>query len=195
MAHKLKIVLNGSMPKIYRNVVVPENFTFEDLHYLIQFAFGWDNSHLHEFSFGTFLNRTTIAPDDDEQDHWSDEPNYDEMETTINDILPLIKNKINYTYDFGDDWDHTITFLKKPTGEVLFPMCIKGEGHNMIDDCGGIWEFYNMIEILQSKSKDLKEQKEAYREWLGLEKGETYETFYTFDIDETNQSILNFFNE
>lgn len=197
MAHKIKIVLNGSNPKITRTVLVPENFTFENLHYLIQFTFGWNNSHLHEFSFGSFYDRTTIAPPMDEEDNdpWFDTPNFNEIETTINDILPLIKNKINYTYDFGDNWEHTITFLKKPTEEVLYPSCIKGEGNYMIDDCGSIWGYYEMLEVLNSKNKELKEQKEEYKEWLGLEKGETYETIYHFDMDEINQVILEFFSQ
>jgi hypothetical protein len=65
----------------------------------------------------------------------------------------------------------------------------------MVDDCGGIWGFEQMIQILQSKSKDTKVEREEYREWLGLARGEAFEDLYNFDIDDTNQMILEFFNQ
>lgn len=36
-----------------RDVVVPESMTLHALHYVIQRAFGWQNSHLHHFSIGS----------------------------------------------------------------------------------------------------------------------------------------------
>lgn len=36
---------------IYRDVIIPSNLSLHALHYVIQRAFGWQNSHLHNFSF------------------------------------------------------------------------------------------------------------------------------------------------
>ena len=38
---------------ISRDVLVPSNITLHALHYVIQRAFGWQNSHLHHFEFQT----------------------------------------------------------------------------------------------------------------------------------------------
>jgi hypothetical protein len=49
---ELEITLKGSTPKIWRRVLVPADFNFYELHYVIQFSMGWTNSHLHQFIVG-----------------------------------------------------------------------------------------------------------------------------------------------
>lgn len=70
MAHKLKIVLQHTEPKIYRTVIVPENFTFDDLHMVIQCVMNWDNSNLYMFNLGAPYASDSIKPlhgeDDDD---------------------------------------------------------------------------------------------------------------------------------
>ncbi|KAK7060801.1 hypothetical protein VNI00_000534 [Paramarasmius palmivorus] len=53
-------LLGSSNPKITRTVDVPAWFTFQELHFVIQYAFGpWQQCHLHEFSYSTSApNRT-----------------------------------------------------------------------------------------------------------------------------------------
>ena len=36
-------------PPVWRRIVIPENFTFHDLHNTIQSAFGWWDEHLYQF--------------------------------------------------------------------------------------------------------------------------------------------------
>lgn len=36
-------------PPVWRRIVIPGNFTFHDLHYTIQTAFGWWGEHLYQF--------------------------------------------------------------------------------------------------------------------------------------------------
>ena len=48
-AHQLKITLRGSTPPIWRRVVVDGGETLDHLHSVIQAAFGWWDSHLHDF--------------------------------------------------------------------------------------------------------------------------------------------------
>ncbi|KAL1669420.1 MM3350-like domain-containing protein [Schizophyllum commune] len=44
-------LMTGFKPPIKRTVDVPASFTFRDLHCVVQYAFGWDSSHVHMFSF------------------------------------------------------------------------------------------------------------------------------------------------
>ena len=62
MAYKFNITLEGSSPKIYRKVIVPENLSFAKFHLVIQIAMGWQNSHIYQFSLGDPYNSATIAP-------------------------------------------------------------------------------------------------------------------------------------
>ncbi len=47
--YQLKVTLWGSRPQIWRRVSVPEQTTLHQLHWIIQGAMGWTNSHLHQF--------------------------------------------------------------------------------------------------------------------------------------------------
>ena len=48
--YQFKITLKGTKPPIWRRILVPETYTFWDLHVAIQDAMGWDDYHLHEFT-------------------------------------------------------------------------------------------------------------------------------------------------
>ncbi|QTE21655.1 plasmid pRiA4b ORF-3 family protein [Polaribacter cellanae] len=101
----------------------------------------------------------------------------------LGDFLKKIKQKITYTYDFGDSWKHEIIvekFLKKDK-EIEYPVCIKGKNNCPPEDCGGIWRFYNMMEII--KDKNNPERKEML-EWIG----ENYDPEY-FNLEETNEQL------
>ncbi|KAG6331597.1 hypothetical protein ID866_7488 [Astraeus odoratus] len=51
-AYTLKLELIGSQdPAITRTFTVPASWTFRKLHSAIQYTFGWQNCHLHSFTF------------------------------------------------------------------------------------------------------------------------------------------------
>ena len=45
---KIKL-LNVEDPEVWRQILVPFQFTFHQFHQIIQEAFGWDDYHLYEF--------------------------------------------------------------------------------------------------------------------------------------------------
>jgi hypothetical protein len=51
-AYQLKITLLDTRPAIWRRVLVGANSTLDEVHDVIQAAFGWWNYHLHEFDVG-----------------------------------------------------------------------------------------------------------------------------------------------
>ena len=50
--YQFKITLRDVEPAIWRQIQVPEYYTFWDLHVAIQDAMGWTDSHLHLFTVG-----------------------------------------------------------------------------------------------------------------------------------------------
>ena len=48
-ALQILIVLAGTQPLVWRRILVPERYTFWDLHVAIQDAMGWQDYHLYEF--------------------------------------------------------------------------------------------------------------------------------------------------
>lgn len=201
MAHKLNIVLKGSDPKIFRKVIVPENFNFDQLHVVVQVVMGWRNSHMHQFNLGAPYSSTTIKPKYLEEEGEDDDdlffgPNYDKYysETTLlSSVFNEGIKKVNYIYDFGDDWIHEIKLWTKPKEEPLYPICIEGEGPTVMEDCGGIWGFQQMLDNLNS-TKNTKEKRE-YMQWIGLKPGQKYEEEFAFNINEVNKTLVEVFRE
>ena len=51
-AVRLHVSLAEIEPEIWRRLVVPADWTLDRLHPVLQAAFGWTDSHLHEFRIG-----------------------------------------------------------------------------------------------------------------------------------------------
>jgi hypothetical protein len=46
--YKLRVVLRGVSPLIWRHLLVPSGISLAALHQTLQVAFGWSDTHLHE---------------------------------------------------------------------------------------------------------------------------------------------------
>lgn len=129
----VKIMLEDTHPPVWRRIVLPEKINFQDLHRIIQVAFEWTDSHLHDFSFPNEYFRIVSSDDD-----WGDGEL--ETEVLVDEYLPMY-NWIRYTYDFGDDWRHKIIFEKKdPSYQDRYATIIKAKGNGFYEDSGGVWE-------------------------------------------------------
>ncbi|MFD0508211.1 plasmid pRiA4b ORF-3 family protein [Streptomyces chiangmaiensis] len=120
--HQLKVQLEGTKPPVWRRLVVPSDVALGSLHDVIQMAFGWQDTHLHAFedrSGGRY------APPGD-----FGLPAFDEKKAVLADVLPRTGDRMNYTYDFGDDWLHLITV------EAVRP-AQDGEGSSRCARAGG----------------------------------------------------------
>ena len=47
--YQIKVSLEYIEPEIWRRFLVPASMTLDQLHKVLQIAFGWTNSHLHHF--------------------------------------------------------------------------------------------------------------------------------------------------
>jgi hypothetical protein len=161
---QLKITLQWTKPPIWRRVLVDKNTTFLELHYIIQIAMGWTNSHLHEFTVkGTRIGELNEAFDDLD---FGEEKPIDASTVTLGSVVSAPKEKFEYVYDFGDDWRHLIQVEKfLPRDEkIKYPVCLTGKLNCPPEDCGGVPGFYGLLEILSNKRHP--ERKEML-EWLG----------------------------
>jgi hypothetical protein len=161
---QLKVTLKRSRPPIWRRIQVPYDSTFEDLHEDIQLAMGWHNYHMHSFSFRDNYSgqNLIIGPaDDDEADH-------KERRELLKEWFPRLGKKCEYTYDFGDDWEHTILFEDiLPAGSgIKYPLCVAGKRACPPEDSGGTWGYEDMLETIKDPKN---EQYEEILEWLGAD--------------------------
>jgi len=160
---QLKIALDHIKPAIWRRVVVNEDLTFLQLHYVIQSAMGWHDAHLHEFSVGSPPVRIGSKPPVDFGD-FDDEPLMPEKTTRLTQLAGV--KKFRYWYDFGDDWMHTITIEKRLPPDAGAPpaQLVAGESACPPEDCGGPYGYASLLETLADPADP---EREDYLDWLG----------------------------
>jgi hypothetical protein len=175
--YQIQIALKGSKPKIWRRVLIPSDISMSDFHYVIQAVMGWTNSHLHQFiQHGIFYSEP-------QEEMWDEMDAEDYTDLRVSDLLTREKDTLIYEYDFGDSWGHQITLEKvvPQTGETQLPVCLNGKINCPPEDCGGVWGYAEMLEILKQPEH---EEYESYIEWLGDEFDPEY-----FDKDAVNQLL------
>jgi hypothetical protein len=183
--YQIKMTLRGSKPPIWRRVVVPGGITLAQLHMVIQTAMGWQDDHLHMFEIQG-EHYTGAGAGGYEPEFGNGE--LDESEFRLCDLIAREKTKFKYEYDFGDDWEHLLVVEKiiddpkKMKGKVL---CLDGKGACPPEDCGGIWGYYQMLDVLAGPSDD---EGEEMKESLG----ESFDPA-EFDVNEVNKALAEIF--
>lgn len=175
--YQLKITLEGAKPPIWRRVLVESSRSLAELHWIIQIAMGWENSHLHQFIHdGKFYSEP--SPFDDGYMETEDSNKY-----RIDKLLQREKASIRYEYDFGDGWLHQIVLEKivPMDNKLSLPQCIKGKRACPPEDVGGVWGYEEMLDVLADENHPEYEDR---LEWLGgeFDAGE-------LDLDEVNQEL------
>ncbi|MDA0781071.1 MAG: plasmid pRiA4b ORF-3 family protein [Rickettsiales bacterium] len=198
-AYQLKILLDQSKPPIWRRVLVEPEIKLSKLHDVIQTVFGWEGHHLHQFwreSGDIFDWREVYALPNfgmSEPSPFSDENDkiIDEREVQLDTLLKNEKDKIYYWYDFGDDWEHKI-ILEKILDDVKegleLPLCIKGRQACPPDDCGGLWGYYDLLDILEDKKHPEYKHVKAWLKDIGKK---DFEPNF-FDVDKTNLKLKSY---
>lgn len=139
---ELDVRLREIEPPIWRTVEVPGASSLEDVHYALQVAMGWTNSHLHQFLIGNTCYG--MADVDDSGDLEIE----DEREYRLQDLVAGGESFV-YEYDFGDSWEHEVT-VKKVTSVAKPPRarCLAGARACPPEDCGGTGGYENLLEAL-----------------------------------------------
>jgi hypothetical protein len=138
----LRIELRHTRPPIWRKVEVPTSITLGELHDIVQTVMGWFNYHLWEFTIG---RRTYGLPMDED---WGTAPRQDAAKVHLRDVLKPGKTLIDYTYDFGDSWEHriTVTDVRQAELSLAYPRYLAGKGNGPPEDCGGLPGFYGLLD-------------------------------------------------
>ncbi|KRL45078.1 plasmid pRiA4b ORF-3 family protein [Lacticaseibacillus manihotivorans] len=123
----LKITLEHRKPLTWRRIAVPTNTTYAQLHLIIQAAFAWDNYHM--YGFYPAWNRELTYEDT------SADPYAEGIDATTAEILPdLQQGTVQYTYDFGESWDHRIQLEESRDVARPLPICLAGRGAGFYED-------------------------------------------------------------
>src|SRR6266851_1496290 len=88
VVYRLRVVLRGISPLIWRRLLVRSDSTIADLHRTLQVAFGWSNEHLYRFVIHGRLHGT--------------ESLVDPRRGRLADLGLRIRERFLYEYDFID---------------------------------------------------------------------------------------------
>lgn len=117
---------------------------------VIQEAFGWTNSHLHEFRIA---DGRYGMPDIDGMD---DDGPKDDKKFTVAKVLKDSVKEFEYEYDFGDGWRHRILVegVMDATSYNDWPLCLTGENACPPEDVGGTGGFEEFLESMADTEAD-----------------------------------------
>ncbi|MBB4957916.1 plasmid pRiA4b ORF-3 family protein [Micromonospora polyrhachis] len=174
---QIKVGLRDAKPPIWRRLEVPANVTLAKLHDILQIAFAWEHSHMHVFEtpYGEFG-----VPDPD-LGHRS------AASVKLEQVAPGEKSKISYTYDFGDSWEHEIVVEKVLDRDkaTTYPRCTGGRRAAPPEDCGGIWRYNGLEEILADPEHP---EHADMVEWLGLDDPADFDPA-RFSAEQVNEAL------
>jgi tetratricopeptide (TPR) repeat protein len=124
--YTFKVALKG-VPGIWRKIEIKGNQTLHDLHESIFDAFERYDEHLYAF----FLSNKIWDKESEYGLPSEDSYARDATRTRIDKLGLALKQKFLYVFDFGDQWEHTITLVnikeEKPTGDYPRVTDSKGE--------------------------------------------------------------------
>lgn len=160
---RLRIDLDDMAPRVRREVEVPLDIRLSRLHLVIQAAMGWENYHLYSFSVGRHVMVFDKKPD------WG--PEGETLlagRTSLANLLgrvPAQRKSFRYTYDFGDNWDHTITLLgeRAPEPGAVYPRILTAEGACPPEDCGGPPGYEHYVQAIADPAHPDHEEMVAWR--------------------------------
>jgi hypothetical protein len=175
--HRLKITLRGFQPPIWRRIEVPSDVSLRELHEVIQTAFDWE--HAHMWVFGTRSGDYGIP--DPELGYRS------AASKRLADVARRTGSKFRYTYDFGDDWEHEILVeaVGEPEPGAAYPRCVAGRRAAPPEDCGGVWGYANLLDVLADPEHD---EHHDMLDWLGLESADQFDPA-AVDLDGINEAL------
>jgi trans-aconitate methyltransferase len=138
-----KISLKGLIPPIWRKIQVWGDTRLDEFHRILQTVMGWGNYHDYRFIIAGEDYRAATSPGSTVKAA---------SQVKLNQVVQGEGHKFIYVYDPADDWQHVVKVEKILSAEpdVHYPICLAGQRACPPEECGGIWEYNNLLEILQN---------------------------------------------
>ncbi|MCJ2113269.1 plasmid pRiA4b ORF-3 family protein [Methylobacterium sp. E-025] len=158
IAH-LRITLDDTESAIWRTVEVPLSASLKLLHEVIQAAMPFQDYHLFQFHEGAV--RYAIP-----NPEWPDGNTRNAKTTKLGALVDRGATAFAYTYDFGDNWQHTVTVEEVGPADldVAYPRFLDGARRAPPEDVGGTMGFEKFLEAV---NKLRHPERKRMLEWYG----------------------------
>lgn len=176
-------------PPMWREVEVPANFNFMQLHEIIQEVCGFDDSHLWQFNKKAYDDSLLIGFEDEGTGF--EKVTHDAEETPLTMFLQKKGDKLEYVYDFGDDWIFTIEVKDLLDKKSDHPVCRKYKSElNAIEDMGGTWSYIDLRKDLEEWTDLSKKARKQHASQYEFDSEEDYLMFlkeHCLSLDDVNE--------
>lgn len=157
---RIRITLDDIKPAIWRRVDLPISNSLKTLHLAIQAVMLFENYHLFRFDVGEASYGIVLDED------FMDPPTRDAANIRLAKLIERGTTAFTYTYDFGDDWRHSIdiegVFTADPATD--YPKFVDGERRAPPEDVGGLPGFE---EFLDAMAKPRHPERKSLLQWYG----------------------------
>ena len=133
--YRLRVVVHGVSPLIWRRLLVRADTTIAGLHAVVQAAFGWDGEHLHRFVIhGVEYGIGYVGGVG-----FRDDPHL----VRLADLGLRPTERFVYDYDFTDGWrlDLRLEQILVMDPGRTYPRCTGGRRAGPPEGCGGVQAF------------------------------------------------------
>ncbi|MEA1905188.1 MAG: hypothetical protein U9M97_04870 [Candidatus Hadarchaeota archaeon] len=146
-AYRFRVKAQWNPRGLWRDIIIGEKRTLEDLHEAINLSFGLDFDHLWFFSIGQRYWNSPIqyqspweikekSPLLDQLDDWfrSWKETRNAGEITLVDLNLAVRDRLCYLFDYGDEWRFYL-ILKEKLGDEpsdKAPVVVKERGDKVV---------------------------------------------------------------
>lgn len=192
VTYRVRVDLQDTNPPLWRRLELASDLFLDQVHDVVQVAFGWTDSHLHGFGSGpAFYSAETeryLCP----YDVAEGEAGIPEREVRLDEVLADPGDKLFYAYDYGDDWQHEIVLeaVLPRTGTSRRAICTGGQRRGPAEDCGGA-HCYELIEAATDHANPGRARAILdLAEMFGAEIDAVTMTGTAFDLDQISAELL-----
>ncbi len=167
LALTVRVDVDGTKPPVWRRLVLHGDLTLDEVHAILQAAFGWQDYHLHRFWPGPKKELWTGPHFVTEADVEEGEEGILESTVRLDQMLRSPGDRLFYTYDFGDGWHHTLRLESLAPLEDDSPpaACTGGRMAGPLEDSGGPTGHNRLVEAFRT-DPSLAALDEEQRDWL-----------------------------
>jgi len=180
-ALELKVTMKLENFDVWRKVWIPLNFTFDELHKVMQVIFDWKEHHLHDFMvFDGKKPFVHIVESEEDFTYQGNIPMIIGKNMRLDQYLPKYKI-VNYRYDFGDGWEHIIEVTNVSSNyDKNYAYCLDGKGDAPPEDVGGEGGYEEFVEIINDPTHEEYENVKLWAE---------SQWYKAFDIESVNRRL------
>ena len=191
VTYRVRIDLKGTRPPLWRRLELSSDLLLDELHRVIQEAFGWTDSHLHQFSSGP-------SPHSPEAELYlcpfqvdEGDIGIPEEQVRLDEVLADPGDKLYYEYDFGDGWEHVIKLetVSARTAPAPRAVCTDGRRDGPAEDCGGVYAYELMAAATDPDHPDHAEAVAESEHVFGRDIDPEAIDMTRFDISEINTAL------